>query len=299
MHPNNIHKDRYDFDRLVKVVPALQERLIDSHTGDKSIDFSSPKSVLLLNQALLQAFYNVEFWQLPDGYLCPAIPGRADYIHHLADLLAETNETIILKGGKVKVLDIGSGANCVYPIIGSQSYGWSFVGTDIDPVSVKMASLIVSSNINLNNKIKVKLQKNSALIFDGIIGKKDHFSLTMCNPPFHASMQKMQEGNDRKVKNLSKNKMNADQNKTVKSKLNFGGTEKELCYPGGEIAFLKQMCKESVNYATQVGWFTTLVSKSENIAPLKKLLTQLKASDIKVIKMAQGQKISRILAWQF
>jgi len=292
LHPRNVHQGSYDFNVLCKALPNLSEFVFENQYGNLTIDFSKPKAVVALNQALLKHFYHVDFWQLPEGYLCPPIPGRADYIHGLADLLsAESGE--IPTGKKVKVLDIGMGANCIYPIIGSQSYGWSFVGTDIDPTSVKVAGSIVKFNKNLNPFIKLRLQKDKKSIFNFIIREEDRFMLTMCNPPFHASMEKAQAGSKRKLTNLNKGKV------PEKVKLNFAGQENELCCEGGEIAFLKQMAKESVLFTAQVTWFSTLISKSENVNPIKKLLTELGAKQIKVVKMAQGQKISRFLAWSF
>jgi len=293
LHPRNLHQGSYDFAKLTQVCPALAPFVTANPKGLATINFSDPKAVLSLNQALLKCFYDVDFWQIPEGYLCPPIPGRADYIHYLADLLAETFNGAVPSGKQIKGLDIGTGANCIYPIIGSQSYGWSFVGTDIDPLSVKMAELIVKSNSNLKNFIKVKQQKNEKAIFEGIIPSRDKFVFTMCNPPFHASMEKALAGSVRKMNNLNKGKAAAP------VELNFGGKENELCCAGGEIAFLKQMSAESKNYARQVCWFSSLVSKSENISPLKTLLTKLGAEQIKVIKMSQGQKISRLIAWSF
>jgi 23S rRNA (adenine1618-N6)-methyltransferase len=300
LHPRNLHQGRYDFQQLVKQCPALKAYLQTNPKGELTLDFSDPQAVLLLNQALLKQFYNVDFWQLPEGYLCPPIPGRADYIHYLADLLGETFSGEIPTGKKVKVLDIGTGANCIYPILASQSYGWSVVGSEIDPVSVKMADLIIKSNANLTPYIKVRLQKNEQAIFNGIIKTKDKFLLTLCNPPFHASMEKALAGTARKINNLNKNNKHLDSNKSaIKIKLNFGGQENELCCAGGEIAFVKNMVKESKEFAQQVCWFSSLVSKAENVAPLKKQLEQIGAKHIKVIKMAQGQKVSRLIAWSF
>ena len=293
LHPRNLHRDRYDLQQLCKDNPPLSAFLTTNPKGDLTLDFSEPQAVLLLNQALLKHFYHVDFWQIPAGYLCPPIPGRVDYIHYLADLLAQTGNGKIPEGKQVKVLDIGTGANCIYPILGSQSYGWSFVGTDIDPLSVKMAELIIKSNNNLKPFIKIQLQKNQHAIFAGIIKPKDKFTLTMCNPPFHASMEKALAGSTRKINNLNK-----DPNKQSVS-LNFAGQESELCCAGGEIAFLKNMIKESKDYGQQVCWFSSLVSKSANVTPLKKQLEQVGAAHVKVIKMAQGQKVSRFIAWSF
>ncbi|AGH82094.1 23S rRNA mA1618 methyltransferase [Psychromonas sp. CNPT3] len=292
LHPRSLHHGRYDFDALCACLPALSEFVICNEHGIVTIDFSNPDAILTLNQALLKFFYHIDFWQIPKGYLCPPIPGRADYIHYLADLLSSST-TLNVHSAQVKVLDIGCGANCIYPLLGSQIYNWSFVGVDIDTLAIKIANLLIKSNKVLNKKIKTRLQKQPKSIFNGIIQPQDKFTLSMCNPPFHASMEKALAGSTRKVNNLNKGKTN------VPVKLNFAGQETELCCAGGEIAFLKQMVTESVQYAQQVLWFTSLVSKSENIAPLKKLLKQLNVPKVQVIKMQQGQKISRFIAWSF
>ncbi len=295
LHPRNPHKGRYRLSALCTCCPELKRYIRPNPKGDNTIDFSDDKAVLCLNKALLSFYYHVTHWQIPPGYLCPPIPGRADYIHYLADLLATGSGQKTCPTGKaVKVLDIGTGANCIYPIIGSQSYGWQFVASDSDPVSVKAARLIVQSNACLSKRIKLVLQTDRQAIFTGIIKERDRFDLTLCNPPFHPSMAKARASNQRKWKNLSSGKPGR-----VQAKLNFGGQKAELCCQGGEIAFIKQMAKESVHFAKQVGWFTSLVSKGDNIRPLKRLLNRLGAGQIEVVKMNQGQKISRFIAWRF
>lgn len=288
MHPKNPHKGRYDFSTLCRITPELKAHIKPNPKGDKSIDFSDPAAVLCLNKALLASVYKIHFWQIPQGYLCPPIPGRADYIFHLADLLADSAQGAAKE--KVKALDIGTGANLIYPIIGSQSQGWQYLATDIDPVSVKTATAIVNANPGLKKRVKVVLQKNKQHIFHGVIQPEDYFHVTMCNPPFHASLKEAQAGTERKWRNLK--------GKTGRT-LNFGGQKAELWCPGGEIRFLKQMAVESKDYANQVGWFTSLVSKKDNVRPLIKQLETLKVKEHKVVKMSQGQKISRFVAWRF
>jgi 23S rRNA (adenine1618-N6)-methyltransferase len=294
LHPRNPHNGRYNLKALCKSCPELKRHIQPNPKGDHTIDFSDARAVLCLNRALLAHYYHVTNWQIPAGYLCPPIPGRADYIHYAADLLAGRHQGACPTGKKVKVLDIGTGASCIYPIIGSQSYGWQFVATEIDPVSVKTASLIVQSNACLSKLIKVAQQTDPKTIFKGMIKDKERFDLTLCNPPFHSSMAEVKASNQRKWRNLNSGKPGK-----APAKLNFGGQQTELWCPGGEIVFIKQMAKESVDFAEQVCWFTSLVSKGDNIRPLKKLLTRLDAKQIEVVKMSQGQKISRFIAWSF
>jgi 23S rRNA (adenine1618-N6)-methyltransferase len=294
LHPRNLHQGRYDFSALCASCPELRGYLRPNPAGDQTIDFSDSKAVLCLNRALLAHYYHVKHWMIPVGYLCPPIPGRADYIHYLADLLASGNDGEVPKGKQVKVLDIGTGANCIYPIIGSQSYGWKFVATDSDSGALRAARAIVEANPCLTKLVRVVAQKDRNAIFRGVIKPSDHYDLTMCNPPFHSSVEEAEAGSQRKLKNLSKGKVQRGP-----AKLNFGGQNAELWCPGGEVGFINKMIVESVEFAEQVTWFTSLVSKSENLRPLEKALALRDAKRVEVVSMSQGQKISRFIAWSF
>ncbi|MGF1723661.1 23S rRNA (adenine(1618)-N(6))-methyltransferase RlmF [Photobacterium nomapromontoriensis] len=310
LHPRNPHRERYDFDALTKSCPALAPLVAKNRFGDLSVDFNNPEAVKTLNRALLNHFYNVQYWDIPAGYLCPPIPGRADYLHYLADLLADSNEGVIPKGKQVRGLDIGAGANCVYPIVGHRAYGWRFVASEIDALAVKSAKFIVEANKSLSGAVQYRLQKNPDHIFTGMINADDLFDFTLCNPPFHASLEEATAGSARKVKNLAANaqkkgtkaasKANDVQSMQGKQPvLNFGGQNAELWCPGGEIAFIKRMINQSADVASQCFWFTTLVSKKENLAAIYQQLKKVGAVQVKTIDMAQGQKVTRVVAWTF
>lgn len=293
LHPRNQHINGYDFDFLIKASPELQPFVITSARNEQTIDFSDSQSVKQLNKALLKGYYQVDFWDIPDTYLCPPVPGRVDYIHYLADLLAKDNENLIPTGKQIKLLDIGTGANVIYPLVGNSSYQWHFTGSDVDPISVKIAKQIAQFN---NQKFDIRFQKNQSNIFTNLIQPKDFFDITLCNPPFHSSIEEANKGSERKWKNLNKKS-----NKFVKDKnnLNFGGQKAELWYPGGELQFIKNMIAESTEFQEQCLWFTCLVSKKDNLAAIYKELELHKITEVKTIDMAQGQKISRFIAWSF
>ncbi|MDQ8141392.1 23S rRNA (adenine(1618)-N(6))-methyltransferase RlmF [Chryseobacterium sp. CFS15] len=291
LHPRNLHRNSYDFEQLISCVPELKHYVFINSYGNQTINFSIPKAVKLLNKALLQHFYSVKNWDIPDENLCPPIPGRADYIHYLADLLTE-NSKEIPKGISVKGLDIGTGANLVYPLIAHQSYGWEMLGTDINKKSLENAQKILDENPDFSSYIQLKFQPDSNFIFKNVLSPEDQFTFSMCNPPFHDSEESAMKGNIRKTKNLKKSK-------TPKTNLNFGGQQSELWCEGGELAFISKMIEESALFSSQILWFTCLVSKQENLFKLTSLLKKVKAVEVKTIDMAQGQKISRILAWTF
>jgi 23S rRNA (adenine1618-N6)-methyltransferase len=282
MHPRNRHQDRYDLQALAKALPELSPFITINEFNVETIDFSNSVAVKALNKALLKAFYGFSFWDIPANYLCPPIPGRADYIHTVSDLFAEKKN--------LRVLDIGTGANAIYPLIGSNEYNWSFVGSDVDPKALQNAEKIISAN-QLQKQITFRLQNDPKAIFRSIIQEQEFFDLTICNPPFHESLEEASRGTSRKWKNLGK--------KVNKTELNFGGQKAELWCPGGERAFILNMMKESKTFASQVRYFTTLVSKEANLLPLTKFLKDMKTPIIQTLDMTQGQKKSRILCWSF
>lgn len=292
LHPRNKHRFRYDFPELIKSLPDLYPFVAINAHGDESIDFSNPVAVKILNKALLKHFYGISTWDIPENYLCPPIPGRADYIHYMADLLAESNGGIVPKGKHIKGLDIGVGANCIYPIIGHQEYGWTFVGSDVDPGAVKAAKAIISANPQLKDGLSCRQQYHKKHIFKGIVKPGERFDFSMCNPPFHSSAAEAQSGTRRKLQNLGKHRGK----ETV---LNFGGQGAELWCEGGEVAFIRTMIEESTAIADQCLWFSSLVSKSASLPFIYSALKTAGVARVKTIEMAQGQKISRFVAWTF
>lgn len=292
LHPRNKNRERYDFRHLISVCPGLKAFVRKNAYGDESVDFANPAAVKMLNKAILTSNYELSYWDIPPGYLCPPIPGRADYIHYLADLLASLNRKQVPAGEKIRVLDIGTGANCIYPIIGAMEYGWQFAGAEIDVEALESARQIIESNEALKGKIEVRQQSNPTQIFRGMIYPGEQFDLTICNPPFHASTAAAQTGTARKVSNLSRRK-------TTKAELNFGGQSNELWCEGGEAGFLKRMISESRQFGKSVLWFSSLVSKSERLPAIYYALKQAGAVRVETISMGQGNKISRLVAWSF
>lgn len=292
LHIRNKNRERYDLEALIKAEPELAAHIKPSKSGEDSVDFESPLAVKLLNKALLSHYYGVKNWDFPDDNLCPPIPGRADYIHHMADLLTQSNFGILPVGEQITCLDVGVGANCIYPIIGVTEYGWNFIGSDVEQKSIDAANHIVMENPVLMNKVENKLQTDPKLFFDGIISSTDKVDLSICNPPFHSSIEEATKGSRRKVKNLSGKKK-------VRPVLNFAGISNELIYEGGEHTFIHNMILESKNFADNVYWFSTLVSKKSNLKGIYRALSMEEATQVKTIPIGTGNKSSRIIAWSF
>jgi 23S rRNA (adenine1618-N6)-methyltransferase len=293
LHPRNLHRGRYDFSQLVASSPALAEFVSVNEHGNASINFVDPNAVKALNLALLRHYYGINEWDIPAQYLCPPIPGRADYLHYLADLLGESNGGNIPRGNSVRVLDIGVGANCIYPLLGHVIYGWLFVGTEVDMVALENARHILDAN-HFNEAIELRLQPSATAIFSDVTYADEYFDLTLCNPPFHASLAEARQSTQLKWKNLGK-----ESNKHKKPVLNFGGQSQELCCEGGEKTFVTRMIEESLSGRNNCLWFTSLISKSASLPHVYRALKYIGATENRTIEMSQGQKKSRILAWTF
>ena len=292
LHPRSLHRGKYDFAALIKSCPELTPYITLNKYGTESLDYFNPLAVKMLNKALLIHFYSINYWDIPPNYLCPPIPGRVDYIHYLADLLTESDEDNIPPERNTIGLDIGTGANCIYPLLGYKVYGWKFIGSEADDIAKKNAEKILFNNDIMPDTIEVRKQSDKNMIFKGIIKTADKIDFTMCNPPFHASESEANAANQRKIRNLKgKN--------STKPAFNFSGSSHELWYKGGEFAFVEKMIQESLLFKNQVGWFTTLVSKESNLPALISKLKKIKVLEFKTIDMSQGQKKSRVLGWRF
>lgn len=298
LHPRNRHQGRYDFTRLCGQCPELSAFLVTTPGGEASIDFSRPAAVRALNRAVLKTDYGIAHWDIPEGYLCPPIPGRADYLHGLADLLAEANGGVVPHGPAIRALDIGVGANCIYPLLGQCEYGWRFVGSDVDATALAAANAIVQAN-GLSDAIELRHQPARGSIFVGLVQGDEAFDITLCNPPFHATAQDAARGSRRKWRNLDKHAPGKPQAARDAPALNFGGQASELWCTGGEASFVRRMIRESIDIRDRVLWFSSLVSKSEHLVELRKQLAKTGVQEVREVAMAQGSKQSRFIAWTF
>ncbi len=283
MHDNNPHKHGYDLQQLAQSYPALEPFFITKEDGQISIDFSDADAVLALNAALLKLHYGVENYTLPQGYLSPPVPSRVDYLLHIADLVGKDHKT---------GLDIGTGANMIYPILGTALFNWKMVGSEVDEDSYAFAKAL-KEQISLpkshkKSHLEIRLQSDRGSILKNIIKPNELYDFTMCNPPFYSSENEAFKANKRKNANLG----------TVSYHRNFKGKSHELWCNGGEALFAKRLIKESVDFQKQVGWFTCLISRKENVPKLEKQLNKLGATH-QVIPMNSGQKKSRFIAWKF
>jgi len=279
VHKKNPFAADYDFDNLVKHNDALAKYVFPNKQGTKTIKFGDQRAVKALNKALLKTQFDVH-WDIPKGFPCPPIPGRLDYLLNIADLLPEK---------EIKMLDIGTGANMIYPILGTRHFGWHCTASELNPDSIKHAAQIIANNPSLSS-VELRVQSDPKLILENIIQPDDNFDVMVCNPPHFKSLEDAQKHNQRKVRNLSSKK---------REKLNFAGRSNELWTPGGEAAFIQSLAEESVQFMDQVGWFTSLISRNDSVRGITEMIDAIPRTEVKVVEMTQGIKASRFVAWRF
>lgn len=285
MHKNNRHSKNYDLKSLIDSYPQLESFVFTNKHGNQTLDFADPKEVKALNTALLKRHYDIEYWEFPDQNLCPPIPGRLEYILLLNDLFRSSG----LKKD-VRVLDIGTGATCIYPLLGYSEFGWTFVASEVDKKALANAKQIIRNN-RLEASIELRLQSKSEAILEGVLLPNERLTATICNPPFFKNEKEAIESTQQKLKGLGK--------ETKIFQRNFSGTSNELWYPGGEKAFLHNYLFQSSKLKEHCFWYTSLVSKKEHIKSMETSLRKLNATEFKVIEFSLGHKKSRVVAWSF
>jgi 23S rRNA (adenine1618-N6)-methyltransferase len=68
---------------------------------------------------------------------------------------------------------------------------------DIDE-GIENCTAIIEQNPQLVDAISLQQQTESRFIFKNIITREDRFTFTICNPPFHKSLEEATKGTIRK-----------------------------------------------------------------------------------------------------
>ena len=296
MHPRNKHREYLDYRDLAAQQKGFRRFVFENAWGGASIDYSNQEALEELTRSLLAQFYNIRQWALPAGYLCPPVPQRADYIHTLADLLnaslavARSDREAV--GPNIRGLDIGTGASCIYSLLGLREYGWSFIASDVDCTALTNAEAILAAN-GLSRQVSLRRQEDPSRILRGILLRGESVAFTVCNPPFHETLGHAQKAATTKWRRLSKGREVSD----VK---NYQGQEVELCCEGGEVGFVLRLVEESARPRFQMAclWYSSLLSRQSSIQPIYERLGELGAKRRR-FEICQGRNVKWVIAWSF
>ncbi|XP_027345436.1 U6 small nuclear RNA (adenine-(43)-N(6))-methyltransferase isoform X2 [Abrus precatorius] len=314
IHPKNKYSENPpDFALLASLYPSFHPFLRNSHRHTHTtIDWTDFNATRELTRVLLHYDHALTWW-IPDGQLCPTVPNRSNYIHWLDDLLAsEIIPNSITDGGKVKGFDIGTGANCIYPLLGASLLGWSFVGSDVTDVAIEWAERNVNSNPHISDLIEIRRVEsngsaacverlhveesvhsgkialcenidaenknyNGPPVLLGVVRDDEKFDFCMCNPPFFESLEEA----------------------GLNPKTSCGGTSEEMVCPGGERAFITRIIEDSTELKHSFRWFTSMVGRKSNLKYLISKLWEVGVAIVKTTEFVQGRTSRWGLAWSF
>ncbi|KAG9245797.1 DUF890 domain protein [Calycina marina] len=280
---NNPYKEEIDFATL-----ALQDAdFAKILKPNGQLDFSNPESVLQLTKSLLKRDFNLKIEVALDR-LCPPVPNRLNYILWIQALLDTTSDTYqdsYDSSREVVGLDIGTGASCIYPLLGcAQRPNWRFAATDIDDKSISFAKENILRNGLQGRIMPLQTKPDGPLIPMDLLGF-ENIDFGMCNPPFYDS--------------------NFDllASASAKQRPPFTactGSESEMVTAGGEVAFISRMIEESLLIQKRVQWYTSMLGKHSSLEAVVTKLRDKRVSNYAVTEFVQGNKTKRWgIAWSF
>ena len=229
-----------------------------------------------MTKCILNYYFKIKYYSISNNFLIPTVPSRLNYINVINSLLksygVKNNEKEIIG------IDIGTGANIIYPLLGYSVYKWKFICSEINEQAFENASKIIKEN-NLEENIKLIKQKYNNFIFIGIINRENRYTFTMCNPPYYDYEEEI------KIEDKKRD-----------CEYNFD----EIYYKNGEIGFFDKYFEESICYWKNVFIFTFLIGKKSNAEKIYEKISEnkgIKFFDIKRIKT--GNNMRYIIYWSF
>ena len=288
-----------------------------------TIDFSNPVACRELTKVLLLHDFHIS-WNIPDGVLVPTLTNRINYLEWLQDLFTlEGPRDLSIKP---TVLDVGCGANLIYPLLGSAILKWYFVGVDVSKTAIEWAEKNRIANPELAELIEIRQvppTKQQIEFFSKNV-KTVEGLLARTEPPssaneFHDNFPVKRNQTDKEQGIIS---VALKPNESVTFTMcnppffesleeagsnpatAYGGSHLEMAYPGGELEFVRNMVKDSKTIWNRVHWFTTMVGKKSTMKKIRSELYDLTGDTWKDIivrstEFVQGKTMRWGLAWSF
>jgi len=298
MHPRNPFSSALDLAALVVTYPALASHVRRADTNDGGhvhFDWGSSAALIELCRVLLWHHFGVR-WTQPQHMLCPTVPSRLNYLLWIEDLLAlrETKSAGQAEPGPIVGVDIGTGASCIYPLLGAACLGWRFVATELDPASTHSAKHNVALNA-WEDRIDVRQVEPSSddegggggsaatlpPILHGVLQPSEHAHFCMCNPPFFDTDETPQP------------------NLATRPHARCAATAGEQFTTGGEVGFVLRLVADSALLREQIVWYTSLVGRKRSLAPILRAVRAAGAAHVRTTEIAQGHTWRWAVAWTF
>uniref|UniRef100_A0A7N9D4J7 U6 small nuclear RNA (adenine-(43)-N(6))-methyltransferase n=1 Tax=Macaca fascicularis TaxID=9541 RepID=A0A7N9D4J7_MACFA len=256
MHARNRYKDKPpDFAYLASKYSDFKQHVQINLNGRVSLNFKDPEAVRALTCTLLREDFGLSI-DIPLERLIPTVPLRLNYIHWVEDLIGhqDSDKSTLRRG-----IDIGTGASCIYPLLGATLNGWYFLATEVDDMCFNYAKKNVEQN-NLSDLIKVVKVPQKTLLMDALKEESEIiYDFCMCNPPFFANQLEAKGVNSRNPR------------RPPPSSVNTGGIT-EIMAEGGELEFVKRIIHDSLQLKKRLRWYSCMLGKKCSLAPLKEEL---------------------------
>ncbi|WWD09200.1 hypothetical protein V865_007322 [Kwoniella europaea PYCC6329] len=282
MHRDNPYLTKKpSFARLASRFPDFAQYVTVSEEGSASIDFQDPSALRSLTKCLLKEDWDLDV-DLREDRLCPTLTNRLDYLLHVLDL--EPYLPSSFSSTPLRVLDIGTGATAIYPILLHRLRpNARITATEIDQVSHEHSLSVLSQNLISISSINVlRAPFSGPILFPILDDEVQEWDLTICNPPFFGSEEEIREGQEGK-------ELGAHAAPTA--------ANNELITPGGEVAFVGKMIEESLKIGERCRWYTTLIGKYASLSALVELLRQNKIDNYLLKGIKQSKTTRWILGW--
>ncbi|XP_051934665.1 RNA N6-adenosine-methyltransferase mettl16 [Hippocampus zosterae] len=279
MHPRNRYKDKApDFAYLASKYPEFQEHVHTNLSGRAVVNFKEPEAVRALTCTLLKEDFGLSI-EIPLERLIPTVPLRLNYIHWVEDLIDGQKQPR-------RGIDIGTGASCIYPLLGASMNGWYFLATEVDDICFDYATRNVEQN-HLSDLIKVVKVPQKTLLMDALKEETEIvYDFCMCNPPFFANQLEAKGVNSRNAR------------RPPPSSVNTGGVT-EIMAEGGELEFVKRIIHDSLQLKKRLRWYSCMLGKKCSLAPLKEELRKQGVPKVTHTEFCQGRTMRWALAWSF
>ncbi|XP_062071729.1 RNA N6-adenosine-methyltransferase METTL16 isoform X1 [Lepus europaeus] len=283
MHARNRYKDKPpDFAYLASKYPDFKQHVQINLNGRVSLNFKDPEAVRALTCTLLREDFGLSI-DIPVERLIPTVPLRLNYIHWVEDLIGhqDSDKSTLRRG-----IDIGTGASCIYPLLGATLNGWYFLATEVDDMCFNYAKKNVEKN-NLSDLIKVVKVPQKTLLMDALKEESEIiYDFCMCNPPFFANQLEAKGVNSRNPR------------RPPPSSVNTGGVT-EIMAEGGELEFVKRIIHDSLQLKKRLRWYSCMLGKKCSLAPLKEELRIQGVPKVTYTEFCQGRTMRWALAWSF
>nr|XP_057935915.1 RNA N6-adenosine-methyltransferase mettl16 [Doryrhamphus excisus] len=279
MHPRNRYKDKPpDFAYLASKYPEFQQHVNTSLSGRAVVNFKEPEAVRALTCTLLKEDFGLTI-EIPLERLIPTVPLRLNYIHWVEDLIDGQKQPR-------RGIDIGTGASCIYPLLGATMNGWFFLATEVDDICFDYATRNVEQN-HLSDLVKVVKVPQKTLLMDALKEETEIvYDFCMCNPPFFANQLEAKGVNSRNAR------------RPPPSSVNTGGVT-EIMAEGGELEFVKRIIHDSLQLKKRLRWYSCMLGKKCSLAPLKEELRKQGVPKVTHTEFCQGRTMRWALAWSF